>query len=296
MATQTQTQTRTGGGGGAVTARRYGRLTATGLTYLLLISGSILFVIPFYWMVRTSLMAVENIFLFPPQLIPNPVAWANYQEMWQTGPFLHWVKNSTIVTLTTMIGETLTSMIVAFGFARTKFPGRDKLFVFVLASLMIPYYVVLIPRFILFRDLGWINTLYPLIIPELFGSAFSVFVLRQFFMTLPTELDEAAAIDGAGLWTILWRVVAPLSVPAIATVMVFSFINHWNDFVQPLIYLQTPEALTLAVGIRWFSGRFGTEYHLLMAVSVVALLPILVIFFFAQKQFIQGIALTGVKG
>jgi multiple sugar transport system permease protein len=277
-------------------ARRGARLAATTLTYLLLIGGSLLFIIPFLWMVRTSLMAVDKIFEYPPQIIPNPVAWGNYQEMWNTGPFLDWVRNSTIVTLTTMVGETITSMLVAFGFARTRFPGRDKLFVFVLASLMIPYYVVLVPRFILFRDLGWINTLYPLIVPELFGSAFSIFVLRQFFLTLPIELDEAAAIDGAGPWTILWRVVAPLSKPAIATVAVFSFINHWNDFVQPLIYLQTPGALTLAVGIRWFTGRFATEFHLLMAVSVVALLPILIIFFIAQKQFIQGIALTGVKG
>jgi ABC-type glycerol-3-phosphate transport system permease component len=132
-------------------------------------------------------------------------------------------------------------------------------------------------------------------VPELFGSAFSIFILRQFFMTLPKELDEAAAIDGAGLWAIFWRIVVPLSKPAIATVAVFSFINHWNDFVQPLIYLQTPEALTLAVGVRWFTGRHATEFHLMMAVSLVALLPILIIFFLAQKQFIRGIALTGIK-
>ena len=291
MATTT-TRAATGG----LSIHRVASVTATGLTYLLLIGGSILFVLPFYWMVRTSLMAVENIFIYPPQLIPNPVVWYNYVEMWQTGPFLHWLRNSAIVTLTTMVGETVTSMLVAFGFARTRFPGRDKLFIFVLASLMIPFYVVLVPRYILFRDLGWINTLYPLIVPEIFGSAFSIFVLRQFFLTLPPDLDEAATVDGASLWTILWRIVAPLSKPAIATVAVFSFINHWNDFVQPLIYLQTPESLTLAVGIRWFSGRFATEFHLLMAVAVVALLPIILIFFFAQKQFIQGIALTGVKG
>jgi multiple sugar transport system permease protein len=291
MATTT-TRAATGG----LSIHRVTSVTATGLTYLLLIGGSILFVLPFYWMVRTSLMSVENIFLYPPQLIPDPVVWYNYVEMWQTGPFLHWLKNSAIVTLTTMVGETVTSMLVAFGFARTRFPGRDKLFVFVLASLMIPFYVVLVPRYILFRDLGWINTLYPLIVPELFGSAFSIFVLRQFFLTLPLDLDEAATVDGASLWTIFWRIIAPLSKPAIATVAVFSFINHWNDFVQPLIYLQTPESLTLAVGIRWFSGRFATEFHLLMAVAVVALLPIILIFFFAQKQFIQGIALTGVKG
>jgi multiple sugar transport system permease protein len=290
MATLTHTTTT------RLAPRRPSVVLANGLTYLVLVAGSLMFIIPFYWMVRTSLMAVENIFNYPPQLVPDPVVWHNYVEMWETGPFLHWVRNSAIVTLTTMVGETVTSMLVAFGFARTRFPGRNKLFVVVLASLMIPYYVVLVPRYILFRDLGWLNTLYPLIIPELFGSAFSIFVLRQFFLTLPIELDEAATVDGANLWTILWRIVAPLSKPAIATVAVFSFINHWNDFVQPLIYLQRPESLTLAVGIRWFTGRHATEFHLLMAVSVVALLPILVLFFFAQKQFIQGIALTGVKG
>jgi multiple sugar transport system permease protein len=276
--------------------RRAVRAGATSLTYIVLIAGSALYVIPFLWMVRTSLMPIENMFVYPPQFIPNPVRWVNYAEMWNTGPFLSWVRNSSIVTASTVVGETLTSILVAFGFARTRFPGRTKLFVFVLATLMIPYHVVLIPRYILFRDLGWINTLYPLIVPELFGSAFSIFVLRQFFMTLPIELDEAAEIDGAGPLTILWRVIVPLSGPAIATVAIFSFINHWNDFVQPLIYLTRPEALTLAVGIRWFTGRHATEFHLLMAASVVALLPILVVFFFAQKQFIRGIALTGIKG
>jgi multiple sugar transport system permease protein len=266
------------------------------VTYLLLIAGSVLFVVPFLWMVRTSLMAVENVFLYPPQVIPNPIVWQNYAEMWQTGPILSWIRNSLTVTLTSMVGETLTSILVAYGFARARFPGRNKLFVFVLATIMIPYHVVLVPRYLLFRDLGWLNTLYPLIIPELFGSAFAIFVLRQFFMTLPVELDEAAEIDGASMWTILWRIIVPLSGPAIATVAVFSFINHWNDFVQPLIYLQLPDSLTLAVGIRWFTGRHGTEFHMLMAISVIALLPIVVIFFFAQKQFIRGIALTGIKG
>jgi ABC-type glycerol-3-phosphate transport system permease component len=277
-------------------ARWGARVGARSLTYLVLVVGSVVYVIPFLWMVRTSLMPVENMFIYPPQLIPSPVRWLNYVEMWNTGPFLSWVRNSGIVTASTVVGETLTSILVAFGFARTRFPGRNKIFVFVLATLMIPYHVVLIPRYLLFRDLGWINTLYTLIVPELFGSAFSIFVLRQFFLTLPIELDEAAEIDGAGPLTILWRVIVPLSGPAVATVAIFSFINHWNDFVQPLIYLQTPEALTLAVGIRWFTGQHGTEFHLLMAASVVALLPILVVFFFAQKQFIRGIALTGIKG
>jgi ABC-type glycerol-3-phosphate transport system permease component len=186
-------------------------------------------------------------------------------------------------------------MLAAYGFSRVRCPGRDRAFVFVLATMM-PYHVVLIPRYLLFRDLGWLNSLYPLIVPNLFGSAFYIFVLRQFFLSLPMELDEAAQIDGASMLTILTRIVAPLAKPALATVAVFSFINNWNDFVQPLIYLQSPDRLTLAVAIRWFTGRQGTEFHLLMAISVLALLPVIVMFFLAQKQFIRGIALTGVKG
>lgn len=266
------------------------------VTYLLLIAGSVLFVIPFLWMVRTSLMAPEAIYIYPPQIVPNPFRWENYPEMWSTGPFLHWVRNSLAVAVTSTIGDTIASALAAFGFARTRFPGRNKLFVFVLATMMMPYHVVLIPRYLLFHQLGWLNTLYPLVIPNLLGSAFYIFILRQFFLTLPIELDEAAEIDGAGMLTILSQIIAPLSKPAIATVAVFSFINHWNDFVQPLIYLQTPEQLTLAVAIRWFTGRHGTEFHLLMAISVLALLPIIVVFFIAQKQFIRGIALTGMKG
>jgi ABC-type glycerol-3-phosphate transport system permease component len=281
---------------GAIAAPRRLNIISRSLTYLLLIGGSILFVIPFLWMVRTSLMVPENIYLYPPQLLPNPVRWENYPEMWNTGPILHWVNNSLIVTLISMAGNTLVSALVAFGFARTRFPGRDKLFVFVLLTMMIPFHVLLVPRYLLFRNLGWLDTLYPLIIPNLFGGAFSIFILRQFFMTLPIELDEAAKIDGASMLGILWRIIMPLSKPALATVAALSFISHWNDFVQPLVYLQSPTMLTLAVGIRWFTGRHGTEFHLLMAISVLALLPIIIIFFVAQKQFIQGIALTGVKG
>jgi ABC-type glycerol-3-phosphate transport system permease component len=161
---------------------------------------------------------------------------------------------------------------------------------------MVPFHVVLVPQFFLFNAFGWINTLWPLIVPTFFGSAFYIFILRQFFLTLPRELDEAAEIDGAGLLDVLWRIVVPLSKPAIATVGVFSFINHWNDFLRPLIFLQLPERLTLAVGLRWFTGRESTEFHLLMAASFMALLPVIVVFFVAQKQFVRGIALTGLKG
>lgn len=266
------------------------------LTYLLLIGGSVLFVIPLLWMLRTSLLAPDLIFADPPVWIPSPPQWQNYVDMWQAGPFLNWVENSVIVTAIGVVALTASSTVAAYGFARTRFVGRDKLFLLVLATLMIPFQVRLVPEFMLFNWFGWVNTLYPLIVPSLFGSAFFIFILRQFFLTLPRELDEAAEIDGASSWIILWQIIVPLAQPAIATVAAFAFIEQWNDFLRPTIYLYTPENLTLAVGIRWFAGRYATQFHLMMAASMVALLPMIAVFFIAQKQFMQGIALTGIKG
>ena len=190
----------------------------------------------------------------------------------------------------------VTSVSVAYGFARTRFAGRDKLFVGVLATMMLPGAVTLIPRWMIFFHLGMIDTLWPLLIPRVFGTAFYIFIMRQFFLTLPRELDDAARIDGASHLQILRKVVIPLSVPAIATIAVFSFMNRWNDFLEPLIYLQRTENLTLALGLRFFVSRFGTEYHLLMAGAMLLIVPMIVAFFLAQKQFIRGIALTGIKG
>lgn len=265
------------------------------LIYLVLTVGGLLYTFPFLWMIRTSLMSVGSMFLDPPQAIPNPVMWENYRVMWQTGPFLHWVVNSLLVTGIGIITNTFTSALVAFGFARTRFPGRNFFFVLVLATMMLPGHVTIIPQFIIFKQIQWLDTLLPLIVPGLFGSAFHIFVMRQFFLTLPLELDEAAEIDGASPWDIFWRIIIPLSKPAVATVAVFTFIGRWNQFFEPLIFIQTPERLTLAVGVNWFRTQYGTEFHLLMAASVVAVLPIIVVFFFAQQQFIRGIALTGVK-
>jgi multiple sugar transport system permease protein len=276
--------------------RRRGRLVRKPLVYALLVGGSALFTLPFLWMVRTSLLPSSLIQADPPVWIPTSPQWSNYRAMWAAGPFLSWVVNSVLVTVVGVVGLTLSSTLAAFGFARTSFPGRDKLFVLVLATLMIPFHVRLVPEFILFNRLGWINTLYPLMVPALFGAPFYIFILRQFFLSLPRELDEAAAIDGASPWTVLWQIVLPLSRPAVATVAVFAFINEWNDFVRPLVYLHTPTNLTLAVGVRWFIGLYSTEFHLLMAASVVMLGPIIVVFFVGQKQLIRGIALTGIKG
>jgi ABC-type glycerol-3-phosphate transport system permease component len=190
----------------------------------------------------------------------------------------------------------LSCTLVAFAFARLQYPSRDFWFVVLLSTMMLPTHVTIIPHFVLFRILGWLNTFKPLIVPAFFGSAFYIFLLRQFFLTIPQELDDAATVDGCGIFRIYWQIILPLAKPALATVAVFSFISHWNDFLGPLIYLTSPEKMTIAVGLRLFRSQYSTEMHLLMAASTVAVLPILVIFFVAQKYFIQGIALTGLKG
>ena len=272
--------------------RRLGMVAA----YAAVALGGLVYIFPLLLMLRTSLTPVGQLFADPPVLVPWPPHWQNYAEMWQGGPVLAWLRNSLVVTGISVVAETISSMLVAYGFARTRFRGRNALFVLVLATTMIPLHVTLIPQYLLYHRFGWINTLWPLIVPRFFGTTFYIFILRQFFLTLPKELDDAAEIDGANRLQVLLRIIVPLSAPAIATVAVFSFINRWNDFLEPVIYLLTPENLTLAVGLRWFTGRHGTEYHLLMAGAVLMTGPMIVAFFLAQKHFVQGIALAGVKG
>ncbi len=271
------------------------RVSGRVLTYLILWLGSFVYAIPFLWMVRTSFMRLDKLFEEPPQIWPDPWIWQNYIDMWETGPFANWIVNSLILVALGMFGQTLVSIFVAYGFARTQFPGRNQLFVLILASLMLPGHVTIVPKFIMFRTVGLLDSLWPVALPDLWGQAFYIFILRQFFLTLPVELDEAAEIDGANLLQVLFRVVIPLSKPAIATVAVFNFINKWNEFFEPFVFIQTPEKLTLAVGIRWFRTQYGTEFQMLMAASIVSVAPIVIVFFFAQKQFVRGIALTGIK-
>ena len=271
------------------------RVSGRVATYLVLWLGSFLYAIPFLWMVRTSFMRLDKLFEEPPQLWPDPWIWQNYIDMWETGPFANWIVNSLILVALGMFGQTLVSIFVAYGFARTQFPGRNQLFVLILASLMLPGHVTIVPKFVMFRSVGLLDSLWPVALPDLWGQAFYIFILRQFFLTLPLELDEAAEIDGANLLQVLFRVVIPLSKPAIATVAVFNFIGKWNEFFEPFVFIQTPEKLTLAVGIRWFRTQYGTEFQMLMAASIVSVAPIVIVFFFAQKQFIRGIALTGIK-
>jgi ABC-type glycerol-3-phosphate transport system permease component len=277
-------------------SRLLGRITRRLLLYVLVVGGSAAYMFPVLFMMRTSLTLESDLYVLPPIIVPWPPIWENYVEMWGNGPTWSWIKNSIIVTVFSVLAETAVSVSVAYGFARTKFAGRDKLFIGVLATMMLPGAVTLIPRWLIFYNLGMIDTLWPLLIPRIFGTAFYIFIMRQFFLTLPRELDEAARIDGATHLQILFKVVMPLSAPAIATIAVFSFMNRWNDFLEPLIYLLHTENLTLAVGLRFFSSKFGTEYHLLMAGAMLLVAPMILAFFLAQKQFVRGIALTGIKG
>ena len=267
------------------------------LTYFLLFGGSVIYAIPFIYMVRWSLMTTSQV--YDPDLFwPLPMAWENYTYVLEHHPVPWWLLNSSIVTFIAVTVGTFVCCLVAYGFARLDFPGKRVLFMVLLSTMMLPLHVTIIPLVIIFRELGWIDTLWPLIVPGLGGSAFLIFILRQFFMTIPIELDEAARTDGASRAGILFRVILPLSKPAIATVAVFSFIGTWNDFFLPLIILNSAERITLPVGLRYFAaGQYSEQLHTLqMAVAMISVLPIVVIFFFAQRHFVRGITLTGIKG
>lgn len=266
------------------------------LVYALLIALSIIFILPFMWMVSTSLKQSRDVFTFPPQFLPNSFEWRNYIEGWTLLPFNTFLINSIIVTSANVIGNLISCSLVAYGFARLRARGRDLLFILLLGTLMIPREVTIVPTFILFSKLQLINTLWPLILPAWFGYPFFIFLLRQFFMSIPHDLDEAARIDGASNLRILTQIILPLSRPALATVAIFAFIGNWNNLLDPLIYLRSTEKFTLALGLNLFRGQHFTQYNQLMAVSLITLLPILVIFFVAQKYFIRGVALTGMGG
>lgn len=274
------------------------RISKTVLMYLVLIALSIMFLIPFLWMLATSLTEAANIRSSAGiPFLPHPIAWGNYKAALTVLPFGLFLKNTLTITGLCIIGQTLSASLVAFGFARMRFPGREVLFILVLSTMMLPAQVTMIPTFIMFVKLRWIDTLKPLIVPAFFGGgAFFIFLLRQFFLTIPSELEDAARIDGCSPLGIFRNVALPLSKPALATVAIFSFMAHWNDFMGPLIYTQSMEKKTLALGLYSFKGLHGTEYHLMMAAAIAVLLPVLVIFFSAQKYFVQGIVMSGIKG
>ena len=256
----------------------------------------ILFATPFVWLVSTSLKPASQIFVVPPQWIPRPLMWSNYPEALTYIPFFRYMGNTFYIAIFNVVALTISSSFIAYGFARIPWPGRGIVFGILLSTLMIPYAVTLIPTFLVFRGLGWVGSYWPLTIPSLFGDAFSIFLLRQFYMTIPQELSEAARIDGASEYAIYGRIILQLSKPALATVALFTFMYHWNDLLGPLIYLSDKDTYTLALGMNGFFSRSGTQWAMLMAASTVMILPIIILFFFAQRTFIQGIALTGIKG
>ncbi len=281
-----------------LSTRVWRRRIETGLSLLIILLGACVIMIPLAWMVSTSLKRPMDVYLLPPRWIPSPPQWGNYAEVFTAVPFGRYLLNSTIVSGLTVVGSVLSSSMAAYSFARLRSPGRHLIFMVLLSTLMLPGAVTIVPTFIVFQKLGWINTFKPLIVPAFFGNAFFIFLMRQFFMTIPLELEDAARIDGANSLQIFLRVMLPLSKPALITVAIFAFIGSWNDFFTPLIYINSEDMYTVALGVANFQGsaRVGPQMHLLMAASFIATIPVLLVFFVAQRLFIRGIVFTGIKG
>lgn len=267
------------------------------LLYGALVVGAVVFSIPFLWTVSTALKTASNVHQFPPQLIPKPVAWDNFHRAWTELPFTLFVRNTLLITLISTLGQVFSASLVAYGFARFKFRARAPLFYLMLSTMMLPPQVTMIPVFLIWRQLHLIDTFWPLILPAFFGGgAFNIFLLRQFFLSVPKELDEAAMLDGASYFRIWWQILLPLSTPAVVTVTLFSFLSHWDDFMGPLIYLNSPEKYTVTIGLRMFQDSFGAQQELVMAASLIHILPTILLFFLAQRYFIKGISMSGLGG
>jgi ABC-type glycerol-3-phosphate transport system permease component len=268
------------------------------VVYGLMSALAVIVLIPVFWMLSTALKERAQIMLWPPQWIPDPVKWDNFVQVFRVAPFGWFIINSLILVIWNIVGSVLSCTLVAYGFARLRFRGRELWFVVLLATLMIPGQVTMIPTFILFNLLGWYNTYLPLVVPAFFGSAFFIFLMRQYMMTIPLDLDDAARIDGCGHFQVLWRIITPLCKPPLAIVTVFTFTGVWNDLMGPLIYLQDLEKFPVAVGLAMFQGMFlwQTDWGLLMAASFMAVIPSLVLYYVAQDHLIGGIASLGLKG
>lgn len=280
-----------------------GSILSQTLKYVLLLTLAIGYVFPLFWMVSSAMKDDSQVYTVPPVWIPNPAYPQNFWYAWNTYNFNLYAFNTIFLfAIPVTIGVTLSSAVVAYGFARIRWPGRDILFTVCLMTMMIPTQVTMVPLFIIFRQLGWVNSFLPLVVPSFFGSAYFIFMLRQFLRSIPQELSEAARIDGANEWTTMWRVIMPLAKPALVVVALFTFMNAWNDYLGPLIYLQRESLYVLALGIENLRrnitsvGATAMAYPYLMAVSSIVTLPILLAFFFAQRTFIEGISLTGIKG
>lgn len=278
-------------------SKRFRHRAQLAISTIVIVLGAIVVLIPFVWMVSTSVKPDGEVFLVPVRWIPRRLQLQNYALATSVIPFWGYAVNSVHVTVLIVLGAVASSSLVAYAFARLRARGRDILFIVLLSRLMLPYEVTLVSTYLIFKSLGWLDTYNPLIVPAYFGNAFFIFMLRQFYLTLPRELDDAAKIDGCGYFGIYARIILPLSKPALATVAIFSFFDNWNAFQGPLIYLNTMEKYTLPVGLTFFRDQYmGTPWNQMMAASLLTMIPCLVVFFFAQRTFIQGAVLTGIKG
>ena len=278
--------------------RTFQRKAKSAIVYTFLITLGAIFVFPFLWMLSSALKPEYQIYVWPPKWVPHPIMWGNFAEALGNPllPFPLFFRNTMIIEIAVVTGRLLSCTLVAYGFARLEAPGKDLLFAILLATLMLPAPVTMIPKFILFNKLGWVNTLLPLTVPAWFGEAYAIFLMRQFFMSIPRELEEAARMDGASTIQTIRHIIIPLSMPVLIVIGILSFKDNWNDFMNPLIYLNNSKLYTLSLGLAFFNGQYNVQMNLLMAASVALMLPILILFFFAQKAFVQGITLTGLKG
>lgn len=266
------------------------------LYYILLLFFAILFMMPLFWMISTSLKSSGEIFSIPPQWIPETFEWGNYTDAVASFPFVRYAANSVFITVLSIVGGVLSSAYVAYGFAKLNWPGKNLWFTLLLATMMVPSQITMIPLFIFYSRLGWINTYYPFIIPSFLGSPFFIFLFRQFYLSIPNELNEAARIDGASEFYIWRKIYLPLTKPAMATTAIFLFMFSWNDFMGPLIYLHDPDLFTLQLGLRNFQQQYGTRWNVMMAASLLVAIPSIVLFLSFQKYFVKGSSITGIKG
>lgn len=281
-----------------MTSKRRQELIIRSLATLVCVAGLVIILFPLVWMISTSLKTRAEVAKFPPVWIPAQAQWNNYNDaLTGNNRFDLYFRNTMFYSVGATVGEVLSCALVAYGFARLRAPHKNKLFVLVLATMMLPGWVTLIPQYIMFSNFKWIDTFYPLIVPRFFGSAYLIFMLRQFYKSLPKDYEEAGLIDGANYFSIWWRIILPLSLPALGAVAIMSFMFHYQDFFGPLIYLSSQSKYPISLGLQQFQAPFGgTAFHLLMAASVVTIIPPVILFFLAQRYFIQGIVVSGVKG
>lgn len=266
------------------------------ITYAVLAVGCIMYMVPFFWMLSTSLKTPDQVYQYPIKWLPNPVDWANFADIFIEAPFLTYTLNTIFLTVFGVAGSVISSAFAAYGFARFRFRGREPLFILMLSTMMVPIWVTVVPSYIIFSNIGWIDTYLPILVPAFFAAPFNTFLLRQFFMNIPLELDEAARLDGAGSIRILFTIILPLSKPALMIVGLFAFLQYWNDYLGPLIFLQSQDKFPLSLGISNFVGAQSQNFPLMMSATLFSMLPCIVLFAVAQKWFMQGVVVSGVKG